>query len=62
VNVHGDELLGFLASDRGDGAEKVDELFGMVPLRIKEIEAILRFFDIDGVFMGRMFQDQLFEI
>ena len=62
VDVHGDELLGFLGADGGDGGEEVDEFVGVIALGIKEVEAVFGLADVDGVFVGGMFEDELFEI
>lgn len=62
MHVHGDELAGLCFADGGDGGEEVDELLGVVSLAEEEVDARVDFFDVDGVFVGAVLEDELFEI
>ena len=62
VNVHGDELLGFLGAYWGDRGEEVDELVSVVTLCIEEVESVFGFADVDCVFVGGVLEDELFEV
>lgn len=62
MDVHGDQFLGLFGSYRRNGVEEIDKFLGVVSLGVEEVQAILDFFDIYGVFVGGVFEDELFEI
>jgi hypothetical protein len=58
----GDEVFGALESDGGDLLQEVDELEAVTLRLEKEVQAIRLIFDIDGICVGIVFQDELFEV
>ena len=62
VDIHGDEFLGFLGPDGCNRGKEVDEFFSVISLRVEEIQAVLHFFDVYGVFVGGVLEDKLFQI
>ena len=62
MDVGGYELLGFLGARGEDGGEEGEELVGVVALGEVEVETGVGFADVDGVFVGGVFEDELFEV
>ena len=59
MNIHGDEFLGLFGPDRGNRGKKVNEFFSMISLGVEEVQAVLHFFDVYGVFMSGVLKDKL---
>ena len=59
MDIHGDEFLGFPGPDRCNGGQEVNKLFGVIPLRVEEVQAVLHFFDVYSVFMSGVLKDKL---
>jgi hypothetical protein len=62
VDIHRDELLRFLRSDRCDRVEEIDEFLRLIPRGIVKVQPILNLLDIDCVLVCPMFEDELFEV
>lgn len=62
MNIHGDELLGLLGSDRSHTAEELDHSFGFITLSVVEIQTVLRFLDIDRILVCAVLQNELLEV
>ena len=62
MDIHGDQLLRFLAANGNDGAEEVDKLLRVIPLSVEEIQSILDLLDVERISMSGVFEDQLFEV
>lgn len=45
-----------------DGGQKIDHLGGMLSTRVEKVETVLDFFDGDGVLVGAVLEDELFEV
>lgn len=59
MDIRRDEFLGFLGPDRCNRSKEVDKLFSVISLGIKEIQAVLHFFDVYSVFMSGVLEDKL---
>jgi hypothetical protein len=57
----GRECVGGCSPSGNDACEEFDHLNSVTTLTIKEVEAVLNFFDGYGIFLRRMFEDELFE-
>jgi len=62
VDIHGDEFLGFLRSDRRNRVQKVDEFLGLISCCIVKIQSILHFLNVDCVFVCAVLENELFEV
>jgi hypothetical protein len=49
-------------ANRNHGLEEARKVNGVVALPEKEIQSFLAFFDVDGVTMRLVLQDQLFQV
>lgn len=54
--------MGFLGAGGEEGGEEGKEGVGVVAVGEEEVEAIFGFADVDSVFVGGVFEDELFEV
>lgn len=62
MNIHGNELLRLLGSDRSHTLQEFNHPLGLISLSVIEVQTILRLFDINRIFVCSILQDELLEV